>query len=259
MIKLNRLFIFVALLLNCAIPYSISSYDKCSDADIHSIIISDMVGESIDSLERRQFDLFPAINGFESAVIYQIGKDDPEYKSGYVVEITLTDGKKHRSVNRDPWGILLLRDYLSDYDNIKTERANLMRNRKVLRYIRDTIPIYDMVKDPFEIKWHIVDYDDDLGLPITSAEIAFFNKKKTNTYAYGCGCCLTSCVFGVIFWEINVGMNDYHNSSAETPITLGTMAGVLAATGAGFSIGISFDKSETIKAINNGRKLRVVD
>ncbi len=143
----------IVLLLSCSKTYIIPTYAQVSDADLHPMIISDRVGETIDREECSKFNLFPYVKFFESAVIYQIGKDDPEYKDGYVVEITNTDGDKFRYVNRDPSGIEILRNYIDNYENIL------------------------MDKKSFEKQWHIFDYDD-LGLPITKKEI---NKKRQMT------------------------------------------------------------------------------
>jgi len=260
-IKPDRLLLLSLLLLssNCAIPYTIPNYAKWYEPPLGRVVITinNKVGESVDSLERRQFNLFSDFKDFSSAVFYEIS----DSISGYLVEISKIDGNKYRAVNRDPKGREILKDYIDNFDTIQAERAQLMKNRKVERYIGsgpDKKPIYEKIKDPFDTKWRIVGYDEDLGLPITSEEIKLLNTKKTNANVYGCGCCLASCVVGPMFAAM-MGMDILYNANDRTLGILGIAAGVLAANGAGYTMGTVIDKRETIKAIKAGRKLKIIE
>lgn len=261
MFKLIRLFIFVALLLNCAIPHRIHSYDQYSDAGIHPMIISDRVGESIDTLERRQFDLFPLINDFESAIIYQIGKDDPEYIKGYVVEITTADGRKYRSVNRDPHGIRILRDYVDDYDSLAVIFTELS---DAAGHAYDNKVVNKTVKENLKIKYHIIDYDDDLGLPITSEEVKKYKEKKYSAiYSGGCG--LGSCLLGflaggfVLFPEPAFEEEIPEFFDRLEKIMEVALCAEIVGLCVGYIYGTAVDLKKTIKIIKDGRNLKEID
>ncbi len=231
--KLKRLIIICALIhIGCSRTYIIPGYSQVSDADLHPIIISDKVGETIDTLERKQFNLFPIVEDYESAIVYPIGKDDPEYKSGYVVEITKTDGKKYRSVNRDPRGIMILQEYFASYEYIK------------------------QMKNYFKIKWHIIGYDD-LDIPITQEEMGWYKCRK-NTYSLASVGCLSGCGLGLGIglstFDWFYGGNNESNNVALIAVSLGSFGCIGGAT-----IGGAKDNKLVINAIKAGRKLREVE
>ena len=115
------------------------------------VTVSERVGETINSEERENFDLFlpeiyirPVTYQYESANIYAIPG------GGYELEMV---GAKHTVVvvNKDPDGIDILADYIDNYEQVV------------------------IAKDFFEDRWGIVDYDG-LGLPITEKEIQMARK-----------------------------------------------------------------------------------
>ncbi len=254
----------IVLLLSCSKTYIIPSYAQVSDADLHPMIISDRVGENIDFLERKNYNLFPKVQDFESAVIYQIGKDDPEYKSGYVVEITKTDGRKYRSVNRDFNGIKILRDYINNYDSIAIINAGTMiLKRKEVLYIEKEVGSSNKINDPFENHWQIVDYDD-IGLAITKNEVMKYNK-HIRALLYGPCFGLSTCIIGLgmsLLFPIpepSMGVSidiDGEIDGTELLITGVSAVGIFAV---GAYSGDRKDKDIIIKAIKEGRKLKIID
>jgi hypothetical protein len=248
--KLNRLFVITALLLNCTIPYSIRDYNTIAVADLEPVVISDRVGEAIDSLERDNYKLFPNVKDFESAEFHKI-------EGGYVVNLTKTNGERYRSVNRDPHGLDILRAYLDNYESIKPMHDSLMKKRKIERYTGKNMPVYTKVLDPFEKKWKIVDYDDALGLPITSEEVALYNKRKYNCCLYSVGCLIPTSLFTGFIWFASV-MGDWSGDSYSADEAIFLTSSIISAV-FGVFIGRGVDRSETIKAIKKGRKLKPVE
>jgi hypothetical protein len=115
------------------------------------VVVSERVGETIDSDEREHFDLFlpeiyvkPLTYQYESATIYAIPG------GGYELQIS---GVKHTLVvvNKDPHGIDVLADYVDNHEDVIVSKL------------------------AFEEKWGIVDYDG-LGLPITRKEMQITRK-----------------------------------------------------------------------------------
>ena len=115
-------------------------------AEKRRVVVSERVGETIDSDEREYFDLFlpeiyvkPITYVYESATLYAIPG------GGYELNMM---GAKHTVVvvNKDPDGIDILTDYIDNYEEVVT------------------------AKETFEDKWGIVDYDG-IGLPITRKEM----------------------------------------------------------------------------------------
>ncbi len=234
------------LLSSCAVKYTLPDYDKVQDANLELITLSNKVGETIDSLERKQYNLFPKAENFVSAQIFliidstKIFTVDYHQTFGYVVEMTATDDHKYRGINLDPEGTVLLQDYL------------------------DTLPAFDhwysLRKWPLEHKYGIMDYDDDLGLPIRDYEINEcsygFNYNQT---FYGLACCGISCITGSLA-IINIFNNDALTKDNEAAYAaMGIVTGIGISTFAGFSYGKRFDRAEIVRAIKAGRQLKLVE
>jgi hypothetical protein len=243
MFSYSIIFLLVIGSLNCVFKHTIHDYSVYTT--LTRVSVSEKVGEAIDTLECTQYNLFRGIEKFESAIFFEM------LEGGYVVEITTAEGK-YRVVNHDNKGIEIMRAYIDDYEERQEKMAKLMKNRRIIRYIRDKEPIYEKIKDPFESEWHIVDYDD-LGLPITKHEIKKFYR-KTNTYVYGASCCLSSSLIGGGFTVMAL-MDDSYTGSSKAPIVGIISAG--AAIGSAFigkEIGKSIDNREIIEAIKQARK-----
>ncbi len=110
------------------------------------VVVSERVGDTIDSEEREHFGLFlPEIRvgsvtyQYEEAVIYSIPGGGCEIRLATLSDTLLV-------VNKDPRAIDILRDYIDNYDIIAESRES------------------------FDVKWRIVDHDY-VGLPITEREI----------------------------------------------------------------------------------------
>ncbi len=240
--------IIIFLLLSCSKTYIIPSYNQVSDADLHPIIISDQVGESIDSLERKNYNLFPGVENFYSAHIHTI----PE--KGFVLDCTITDNTQYRSVIKDPMGLEILRDHINNYDSIMVIRTGLMKDEKGDKD-------YKIGKDPFEMKWGIVGYDDDLNLPITREEITLYGQKN-NMFKMGKVCCCLGIGFSTAYL---IALGDYkeHGPFGESDITfteiIPYLAGATVASVAGIYLSRMIEKDMTIQAIKAGRKLKQIE
>lgn len=144
--RIVSLIVVVSLLVNCTIfrkryhEYGVKG----------PILISERVGEVIDAQEREYFGLFPKIYvdpvnyPFESATYFGL------VGGGYEVRITTEQGTIV-SVNRGENAVVILRDYIDNYEDIVNSRSE------------------------FEERWQIVAYDD-LGQAITKDEISRVRK-----------------------------------------------------------------------------------
>lgn len=174
------------LILNCApvLPqYERPMYDR-----EHALMISDRIGEMIDPEERKQYDLFHGIEKFEEARFFELAN------GGYVLELT-TDDEKLVSVNRHQDAILVLRDYISRYEEISADRVAFTR------------------------RWRVLDYDT-LGIPITESEVSQLVERSRRLAVIGCfACCAIPTGLGFL--------EGYDaNSSGDTGIGAG-IAGAL--------------------------------
>jgi len=212
--------VVMALLFNCAYtPRHYLSYEKT-----RPIVISALVGETIDPEEREKFDLFHGIEGFKSAMFYEI----PD--GGYEIEI-ITEQTKLVAVNRDTKAIPIMRDYLNRYEEIKDSTS------------------------AFEEKWQIVDYDD-MGQPITRDEV----HQAQQNY----GCCISVSLFGILGFvsggfvgaisSPSLDIGDFAYYTITGAFIGGFVSGVI-----GLLIGSIIDRNNALKAIKEARKPRVVE
>lgn len=144
---MRSLFVVSAFMaLHCAPTMPHFRYDPDERGD--PIVISERVGETIDSEERLQFSLFPGIADYRSATFYMI--------SGYSYGVEIvTDKARFVSVNRDPNATYVLADYLDRHEEIRSS-----------------------IKE-FEDKWQIVGYDD-IGQAITRHELNMIRHTRRN-------------------------------------------------------------------------------
>ncbi len=230
---LSRLAILLTAImgLNCSKSYIIPAYNDWGEVYPEAVVINDMIGEEIDSLERKHYNLFPGVANFETAMMF------PIRDGGYVAVIQTTDGRQYYAVNRDPQGIIILRDYLDHYEAIATDRKT------------------------FEKRWRIVAYDYDLDLPITQDEVKIYKKNKY-AKAYGLGCGISGCVLGLIgIYNLGEPAADPHGfdvelNSFETLLWAGFVA---SSYESGKIYGTKLDKQAAVEAIKAGRKLKEVD
>jgi len=235
----------VFLCIACsAAKYTLPYYDKIWPPydSLRFITISERVGDTIDYNEMQQFKLFSKMKGCESAIFY--GVERFCYSSfcnwkdtiGYIVEVTTTDGKKYRTYGSDYTHVKFLRKYVDDYEKIAP------------------------VLKQYEKIWHIVDYDDALGLPITNDEIdGYMYGHNYNATFYGLACCGISCITGSLA-IINIFNNDALTKDNEAAYaSMGIVTGIGISTFAGFSYGKRFDRAEIVKAIKAGRRLKPVE
>ncbi len=231
-LKLKRLIIICAfILIGCSKTYIIPAYNDWGEVYPEAVVLSDKVGEEIDSLERRQYNLFPGVVNFETAMLF------PIRDGGYVAVVQVTDGRQYYAVIRDPQGIIILRDYLDHYKDIATDRKT------------------------FEKRWRIVAYDHDLDLPITQDEVKIYKKNKY-AKAYGLGCGISGCVLGLIgIYNLGEPAADPHGFDVELNSFEALLwAGfVTSSYECGKIYGTKLDKQAAVEAIKAGRKLREVE
>ncbi len=137
-----------------------------------------------------------------------------------------------------------------------------MKNRKFVKYIYrgvNKVPVYEKISDPFETKWRIVDYDDALGLPITSKEVVLFNKKNYNCCLYSTSFCLPVLITTAIFWIGEAMSMTWSESDKIGTYGVICISSSLVSAIAGGIWGYMEDKRETIKAIKKGRQLKLVE
>jgi hypothetical protein len=213
--------VLVFFVLNCApvLPqYESQVYDREKP-----IVISERVGETINAAEVEQFGLFPALEEFTAATFY--AAED----GGYDVVI-LTESETLLAVNRDPNAVVILRDYIDNYDK------------------------YAKSQESFEKKWNIVAYDD-LGFPITAHEVSQVRNWPL------------ACVFGAGFGLLGIvpfgwlamlvggyqpnGLGEFDNPVAAL-ITI--IAGTVVSIALGVVIGNKISNKEALKAIKEARK-----
>jgi len=196
------------------------------------IVVSERVGDVIDAEERMQFGLFPTVEDFREARFYRFRE------GGYALEITTTD-EKFVSVNSWSSAVLLMRDYIDNYERFKS------------------------YPDSFAIKWKIRSYDD-LGVPITKYEA---DPLANIGRAVSCGCTgglvagLAAAAFGLAaFYSFDPSGADTYSGigimmlAIVLPAIVAPIAGVVTGLGVYLS-----DKSRAVQTIKEMRKPRVVE
>ena len=219
MIKTVAFIVVVVLLLSCThnlLHYR--HYEKTKP-----IVISARVGETIDSEERQQFDLFPEIEGYKSAMLYDIAE------GGYEVRIQ-TESTRLVAVNRDSLAVIILRDYINRYEEIQNAR------------------------DDFEENWKIVDYDN-LGLPITQYELNRIRKPGSGRMIGGATCCIGGFLTSIALAELSVERELVSEDVADIAF-FGTWV-ISTATGA--ILGEKILRDNALKAIKESRKPRIAE
>jgi hypothetical protein len=213
------------LTLNCAIrqvPYKKSER-------LYPIVVSDQVGDVVNSEERDQFGLFPAVEGFREARFYSI-RD-----RGYELEI-MTETEILVSPNHDQDAVIILQEYIDKYDEIAKDRTT------------------------WESKWRVIDYDA-LGIPITTSEVAVVKQlSRRQALGGGIACCLLTSLSGAALGVlIAATLQDASNEESYYPIyAIG--AGVLAGLVAGVTRSMKkVSNDEAVELIKGSRKPRVVE
>ena len=82
------------------------------------VIISERVGEKIDLEERNKYNLFPAIKGFQSAVLLNLLDGSYVLKIIYLDETT--GEEKVKRIPRSEWNIKRYRDIIDHFEEIQT-------------------------------------------------------------------------------------------------------------------------------------------
>lgn len=220
--KALTVIVLITLLSNCTLtlPHYIDYQKKLP------IVISTLVGETIDPEEREKFDLFHGIDDFKSATFYAISN------GGYEVEI-ITENAKLASVNRDSNAILIMKEYIDTYEDIRDSRKE------------------------FDKKWNIVDYDE-LGQPITTNEI---NRVKGADYRVGCvGSCLMLGVLSLIFLDMvphfALGPSKVNVKDEWYYLVIG---GTIVGVATGVLEGHHADILNALEAIKKARQPRVIE
>jgi len=223
--------VLVAWLLNCA-P-TLPQYKYHQYKGIYPIVISERVGETIDAEEREQLDLFTEIGEFKEARFYAIKG------GGYVIEIA-TEDDNLVAINRDQDAVMIVRDYVNNYEAISIDHA------------------------AFEKKWGVLDYDT-LGIPITENEVRLAIKQSRGSAVRGCiaGC---GC-FSLLGLAIGAGMASGASGAPDAPLAA---IGLLICFAAGSAIGLvagsiiyvtTYKKNteSVLGAIKEARKPRIVE
>jgi hypothetical protein len=224
--------VLVVLLFNCAPTLSYYKYESAEKMD--AILVSERVGETIDTEEAKQFGLFTEIAEFKKAELYWL--ED----GGYVFEIS-TDGEKFVAINRDPKAVMILRDYISEYEDIGADRTSL------------------------ESKWGVLDYDT-LGVPITVDEVATA-RKQISRYActWGAVGCFTTSLLGIglgvafVFELAEENQDEAWIAAIAAPFYIAAVLVVGLFAGAGVYLGSTRTVEGVVKMIKEARKPRVVE
>lgn len=227
--RLVAVVVVVAFVLNCA--STLSHYEYQVYEREQPIVISERVGEIIDTEEGERFALFYEIKEFKEAQFYAI--ED----GGYVVEI-MTDDKKLAAINCDQNAIMILRDYINKYEEISADRA------------------------AFESKWNILDYDT-LGVPITENEVRrVMNQTRGRAVIRGLTCFSGSSCLGLLF-GLGIAAGGAGSGTDIGPalgvtgglIVLGAVASIgLVAAGTMIAITYSKNTASFLQTIKEARK-----
>jgi hypothetical protein len=220
-----RVFFVLSLIVMSNCTYSLARYRTYARGSI--IELNDKVGNSVDDMERSEYDLFPGVKGFKEAVFFDI----PD--GGYEIQIITEDGK-YLAVNRDSLAVDILKDYFMQYDT------------------RFTSP------NIYEDKWGIVDYDA-LGFPITNQEVSQVVKPGCCIGAMAGG----ALAFGVsLILAMDYGLNhlfDADQSAVDAKCTQMIVGGTVLGVGAGILIGRMIDDTRSVGAIKRARMPKRVE
>ncbi|UCD05501.1 MAG: hypothetical protein JSV98_10400 [candidate division WOR-3 bacterium] len=228
---------FVLVLLMCNRGIRLSSHDN--ERYKFPIYINERVGDQIDSIEREEYRLFPNIDGFISAALY-------EHPLGWKWEI-ITEKERLVVVNKDSAAVLILADYIERYEEIVGSDFD------------------------FENKWNIVDYDV-LGQPITQNELDYVTErlekqKNARTMAAAAGGCLSgACIGCVVGYNVRdtehiYAVEEAWLNLADVPeVAIGIGAGVGAVLGFGLAVlTIKADAEEAMYIVKKGREPVIVE
>ncbi|UCD05386.1 MAG: hypothetical protein JSV98_09755 [candidate division WOR-3 bacterium] len=201
------------------------------------LVVSALVGETIDLEERDKFELFQGISNFREAKFYSSAG------GGYEVHIE-TETQKLIARNRSSDEFLILREYIDSYEEIYESR------------------------EEFEQKWEIVDYDD-LGFPITMNEV---NRHRGGQFSW-----LACLGFGGVIIglssvaAVGIAVGDVWPPNSTSPeekerekrtaakvFVGGIMLGVLLGVLVGKNIKKSISEEEALKKVKEARKPSVV-
>jgi hypothetical protein len=227
MIRSTFFVVILLFLANCT--YNLRHYQGLERKNV--IVVSELVGEIIDAQESEQFGLFLGMDDFESARFYEVEGD------GYDIEI-YAGQQRFVAYNRDPDALLILKEYIEDYEVVKDSMS------------------------AFEEKWGVVDYDA-LGQPITRREVEMNMAPKSGYRAWllltgaTAGCVGSCLIFGAPSLALDVP-TDYDNSEnvRKGLINLGATA---AGGVSGWFIGSELDRRKALKMIKEARKPRVIE
>jgi len=225
--------LWMSLALNCGF---ISRY---RERDGKPVFIHEDVGDDIDDIERQTYTLFPNIDGFVKAVLYE------HPRGGYEWEI-FTGEARLVARNEDPQTVLILGDFIERHDQIFESNLD------------------------FERTWDIVDYDV-LGQPITRKEVErvieqLKKRKGCGMVGSGMSCCLLGGLCGMLIGYSTRERPQYPDPDwwwqnlediPEVAIAIGAVAGAIG----GFYVGalmIRSDAEQAMKIIKEARKPKVV-
>jgi hypothetical protein len=191
-------------------------------SEMKPIFMNNTLGDSVDSKEREEYNLFQGVDGFIVARLYALPN------GGYETRMVTTGGGL-KAIMADPSGIEMLRDYLEHHEEIKGNRA------------------------PFEKRWSIVTYDG-MGQPITKGEIEKAGNPVEATCGVG-GCCLGLGVGGYVGYGMWQPEGDAYNVTTVCFVVPSGMVGAWA----GCEIGKRVDRIKAIQAIKEARKPHAVE
>jgi hypothetical protein len=227
--RVVTLVVLLSFVSNCAPRLPQYKYDLIEREN--PIVISERIGETVDVEEGENVGLFTAIEKFTEARFFAIEN------GGYVAEIS-TEGDKFLAVNRDQDAVMILREYIDNYEEIHDDRT------------------------AFESKWRILDYDT-LGVPITKSEVDRIKKPaQGRACVFGIGGCILTSLAGVIY-----GLAWAESDGEELGPGVGMVAAgyLLAVVGAGLGVGVVLvlvtlsGASDVLKAIKKARIPRRIE
>ena len=208
--------IVVVWIVNCGIRLGRKGIEPSGKP----VFINEDVGDHIDNIERQKYMLFPNIDGFIEAVVY-------EHPPGWMWEI-VTEEERLVALNEDPEAVLILMDYIERHEEIVDSRLE------------------------FERTWNIVDYDI-LGQPITQKEVdRVVIKRRSMLYLRGCGG--GSLLGGSLGFFLTLSSAIRDLDVKEHAIIIGAAVGAVA----GVVTAQLLNRSAAIRRIKEGRKPRVL-
>jgi hypothetical protein len=233
--RIRVMLTLVLLMYNCGIRLSSRDPGRYKTP----VYINEYVGDQIDSFEREEYGLFPNIEGFSSAALY-------EHPAGWKWEI-LTEKEKFVAVNKDSAAVLILADYIERYEEIVHSKLE------------------------FENKWNIVDYDA-LGQPITQNELDHVidrleKQKDARTVGLAAAGCLSGAFIGCLVGYAIRDTDDIYTQedawlnladAPETAIAIGSGVGAVLGLGAAV-LSIQVGAEEAMNVIKKGREPVVVE